>query len=107
MHEQVAKQVAGDRGVELQRTTKDYVYGGQTIAKHSYVVEMDQFMRGFAYTALAAGQDISDRITLTVSAPADVLAAARTHEELLSRETLADAVTFAESVETAVRVARN
>jgi len=54
-----------------------------------------------------AGLDVSDRITLTVSAPADVLAAARTHEELLSSETLADAVTFEESAETAVRVARN
>ena len=58
-----------DNGVELQRTTKDYVYGGQTIAKHSYVVEMDQFMRGFAYTALSAGQDISDRITTLYAPP--------------------------------------
>ena len=58
-----------DNGVELQRTTKDYVYGGKTIAKHSYVVEMDQFMRGFAYTALSAGQDISDRITTLYAPP--------------------------------------
>ncbi len=54
-----------------------------------------------------AGLDISDRITLTVSAPVDVLAAARTHEELLSSETLADAVNFEESAETVVQVARS
>ena len=58
-----------DNGVELQRTTKDYVYDGKTIAKHSYVVYMNQFMRGFAYTSLAAGQDISDRITQLYAPP--------------------------------------
>ena len=42
---------------------------GKTIAKRWYVVEMDQFMRGFAYTALAAGQDISDRITTLYAPP--------------------------------------
>ena len=58
-----------DNGVALHRTTRDYVYGGQTIAKHSYVVYMNQFMRGFAYTSLAAGQDISDRITQLYAPP--------------------------------------
>jgi hypothetical protein len=58
-----------DNGVEVQRTTKDVTYGGRTIAKHSYVVYMDQFMRGFAYTALSAGQDISDRITQLYAPP--------------------------------------
>ena len=58
-----------DNGVALHRTTRDYVYGGKTIAKHSYVVYMDQFMRGFAYTSLAAGQDISDRITQLYAPP--------------------------------------
>jgi isoleucyl-tRNA synthetase len=50
--------------------------------------------------------DVSDRIMLTVSAPAEVLAAARTHQELLARETLADAVTFEDAAETTVAVAR-
>jgi isoleucyl-tRNA synthetase len=42
----------------------------------------------------AANLDVSDRITLTVSAPDDVVAAARTHEAFLAGETLADAVTY-------------
>ena len=55
--------------IQLHRTTKDYEYGGQTLAKQSYVVFMDQALRGFAYTALAAGQDISDRITQLYAPP--------------------------------------
>ena len=51
--------------------------------------------------------DVSDRITLTVSGPADVLMAARTHEGLLARETLADVVIFEESAATTVAVARS
>jgi isoleucyl-tRNA synthetase len=39
-----------------------------------------------------AGLDVSDRIVLTVSADASVADAARTHAELIRRETLA--VTF-------------
>ena len=54
-----------------------------------------------------AGLDVSDRITLTVAGPVDVVAAARTHEDLLARETLADAVAFEESGETNVEVARS
>ena len=53
-----------------------------------------------------AGLDVSDRIVLTVSGPADVLAAARTHEALLTGETLADSVAHEEAAETAVRVVR-
>ena len=37
-----------------------------------------------------AGLDVTDRIALTVTGPAEVLDAARTHEELVARETLAD-----------------
>ena len=36
-----------------------------------------------------AGLDVRDRIALTVTGPADVLDAARTHEALVARETLA------------------
>ncbi|MET9002787.1 isoleucine--tRNA ligase [Amycolatopsis sp. Hca4] len=40
-----------------------------------------------------AGLDVADRIALTVDAPADVVEAARTHEEFLASETLATSVT--------------
>ncbi|QBR93701.1 isoleucine--tRNA ligase [Nocardioides euryhalodurans] len=53
-----------------------------------------------------AGLDVSDRITLTVAGPDDVLAAARTHEELLASETLATSVVYEGSGETSVAVAR-
>ncbi|WP_034272816.1 isoleucine--tRNA ligase [Haloechinothrix halophila] len=41
-----------------------------------------------------AGLDVSDRITLTVDAPEDVVAAAKAHEEFLASETLAHAVSY-------------
>ncbi|MBL0749741.1 isoleucine--tRNA ligase [Nocardioides baculatus] len=53
-----------------------------------------------------AGLAVSDRIALTVSAPADVLDAARTHEALLTEETLATSVTYADAAEVGVAVAR-
>ncbi len=40
-----------------------------------------------------AGLDVADRIALTVDAPDDVVAAARTHEEFLASETLSTSVT--------------
>ncbi len=85
-----------DNGVELHRTTKDYVYAGQTIAKHSYVVYPDQFMRGFAYTSLAAGQDISERITQLYAPPG-----AWSHGQLWGADTIEvpASATFAPSVE--------
>ena len=51
-----------------------------------------------------AGLQVSDRIALSVSGPADVLAAARTHEALLAEETLATSVSYAEAAEVAVDV---
>ena len=42
-----------------------------------------------------AGLDVADRIALTIDAPADVVEAARTHEEFLASETLATSVTHA------------
>ncbi|ADJ44757.1 isoleucyl-tRNA synthetase [Amycolatopsis mediterranei S699] len=41
-----------------------------------------------------AGLDVADRIALTIDAPADVVEAARTHEEFLASETLATSVTY-------------
>ncbi|RYB92746.1 isoleucine--tRNA ligase [Nocardioides glacieisoli] len=53
-----------------------------------------------------AGLAVSDRIALTVSAPAEVLDAARTHEGLLAEETLATSVSYADAAEVAVDVVR-
>ncbi|WP_290058540.1 isoleucine--tRNA ligase [Amycolatopsis solani] len=41
-----------------------------------------------------AGLDVADRIALTVDAPADVVEAARRHEEFLASETLATSVAY-------------
>jgi isoleucyl-tRNA synthetase len=43
----------------------------------------------------AADLDVSDRITLTVEAPDDVVVAARAHERFIASETLADSVDYA------------
>ncbi len=48
--------------------------------------------------------DVSDRIELTVAGPAAVLSAARTHEELLTRETLATSVSYTKATELEVGV---
>ncbi|MCR6030631.1 isoleucine--tRNA ligase [Nocardioides sp. zg-579] len=44
-----------------------------------------------------AGLEVSDRIALTVAGPADVLAAAQTHRDLLTSETLATSLDLAPS----------
>ncbi|MEV7548830.1 isoleucine--tRNA ligase [Amycolatopsis sp. NPDC089917] len=41
-----------------------------------------------------AGLDVADRIALTVDAPEDVVAAAKTHEEFIASETLATSVAY-------------
>jgi isoleucyl-tRNA synthetase len=41
-----------------------------------------------------AGLDVADRITLTVQAPDDVVAAVRAHEKFVAGETLADSVSY-------------
>ena len=51
-----------------------------------------------------AGLQVSDRIALSVAGPADVLAAARTHEALIAEETLATSVSYADAAEVAVAV---
>ncbi len=45
------------------------------------------------------GLDVSDRISLSIAGPDDVVTAARTHELLLAGETLATSVTFGEICE--------
>jgi len=51
-----------------------------------------------------AGLDVSDRIALSVAGPAEVLAAARTHEALVAGETLATSVEYAEAADLKVTV---
>jgi len=51
-----------------------------------------------------AGLDVSERIVLTIAGPADVLAAARTHESLVAAETLATSVSFEDASEVKVTV---
>jgi isoleucyl-tRNA synthetase len=53
-----------------------------------------------------AGLQVSDRIALTVSAPASALDAARTHEALIAEETLATSVSYAEAAEVSVEVVK-
>ena len=53
-----------------------------------------------------AGLDISDRIALTVSAPATTLASARTHQELIARETLAVSLDLVEHDAVSIAVER-
>jgi hypothetical protein len=91
-----------DNGVEVERTTKDYGYAGQTLAKGSYVVYLDQFMRGFAYTALSRGQDISDRITQLYAPPG-----AWSHGQLWGADTIEvpASATFAPKIEPIAAVA--
>ncbi len=85
-----------DNAVEVHRTTRDYAYAGQTIPKHSAVVYLDQFMRGFAYTSLSAGQDISNRITTLYAPPG-----AWSHGQLWGADTIEvpATATFAPKVE--------
>jgi Zinc carboxypeptidase len=58
-----------DNGVQVRRTDADYEWAGTTFPAGSYVVPMDQAFRGLAYTALAVGQDISDRISQLYAPP--------------------------------------
>jgi hypothetical protein len=58
-----------DNGVEVHRATVPFTWDGRTYPANSYVVWMAQAMRGLAYTALSAGQDISERITQLYAPP--------------------------------------
>jgi hypothetical protein len=58
-----------DNGVAVERATEAFSWGGETYPEGTYVVPMEQAFRGFAYTALAAGQDISDRISQLYAPP--------------------------------------
>ncbi len=59
-----------DNGIEVTSMTRKLKWQGRTFSKSSYVVWMDQALRGLALTALSAGQDISTRITQLYAPPA-------------------------------------
>ena len=52
-----------DNGILVTKATADFTYGSTTYPAGSYVVWMNQALRGMALTVLSAGQDISARIT--------------------------------------------
>ena len=58
-----------DNGIQVERADAPFDWNGQTFPAGSYVVWMDQALRGLAYTTLSAGQDVSDRITQLYAPP--------------------------------------
>jgi hypothetical protein len=58
-----------DNGIEVRRSDQDFTWRGTTYPAGSYVVPMNQAFRGLTYTALAAGQDISERINQLYAHP--------------------------------------
>jgi hypothetical protein len=58
-----------DNGIRVHHTTKNFSWGGRPVPARSYVVFMNQALRGLALTALSAGQDISNRITQLYAPP--------------------------------------
>jgi hypothetical protein len=59
-----------DNGVMVRELKKGYQYDATTrFEQDSWVVYMDQPLRGLAYTALAAGQDVTSRISILYAPP--------------------------------------
>ena len=58
-----------DNGILVDRTSEPFTWEGQTFSTNSYVVWMDQALRGIPLTTLGAGQDISDRISQLYAPP--------------------------------------
>jgi Zinc carboxypeptidase len=55
--------------IAVTRLSRDYRFGGRTFQRGSYVVWMNQFLRGLANTMLSVGDDISDRVTQLYAPP--------------------------------------
>ena len=58
-----------DNGIQVEQAVAEFTWNGDTFPAGSYVVGMDQALRGLAYTTLSAGQDISERITRLYAPP--------------------------------------
>ncbi|HET8651562.1 MAG TPA: M14 family zinc carboxypeptidase [Gaiellaceae bacterium] len=56
-------------GIRVQRLQKDYKHGSTDYERGSYVVFMDQPLRGLADTALGPGVDVSSRIGVLYAPP--------------------------------------
>ena len=59
-----------DNGVQVSRANAEFTWRDRMFPAGSYVVWMNQALRGIALTALSAGQDISGRITQLYASPA-------------------------------------
>jgi Ca2+-binding RTX toxin-like protein len=59
-----------DNGVQVTKATANFTWGTKTFPAGSYVVWMNQALRGIALTALSAGQDVSVRIGQLYAPPA-------------------------------------
>jgi len=59
-----------DNGIQVQRTTSDFTWNGHTFQAGSYVVSMNQALRGLAWNAFAAGTDIESKISILYASPA-------------------------------------
>ena len=55
--------------IEVERLKREYRFGGHEFEKGSYVVFLDQALRGLANTMLDVGDDISDRVTQLYAPP--------------------------------------
>ena len=58
-----------DNGIKVTRADSEFTWGETTYPAGSYVVWMNQALRGLALTSLSAGQDISTRITQLYAPP--------------------------------------
>ncbi len=58
-----------DNGITLRRATADFTWDGKTYPAGSYVVLMNQPLRGLALTALGPGVDYSTRISQLYAPP--------------------------------------
>jgi zinc carboxypeptidase len=56
-------------GIRVDRIKKGYDFGSTRFEEGSYVVFMDQALRGLADTALGAGVDVSSRISILYAPP--------------------------------------
>jgi hypothetical protein len=79
-------------GIRLEQVKKDYEYGSTTLESGSYVVWMNQALRGLADTALGPGVNVSSRISILYAPPG-----AWSHGYLWGADTVSipDAATFA------------
>ena len=96
-----------DNGIILRRATADFTWNGTTYPAGSYVVQMNQPLRGLAFTALGPGLDYSFRISQLYAPPGGwshgLMWGADTAEVPRGDATFAPSTTIITSVEPAAR----